>query len=64
MDSDIERLWVLFYRIASLLRQHWIVLVGNQDAYLGQLDVDGGEVAVAMLRRPGAKVVNAAAAAT
>ncbi len=42
----------LFYRIAILLRQHVIVLAGNQDAYIGQLDIDGGEVLVAVLRRP------------
>jgi hypothetical protein len=40
--SDVERQRALFYRIAILLRQHVIVLAGNQDAYLGQLDVDGG----------------------
>lgn len=50
--SDVERLRALFYRVAILLRQHAIVLAGNQDAYLGQLDVDGGEVLVAILRRP------------
>lgn len=50
--SDVERLRALFYRIAILLRQHAIVLAGNQDAYLAQLDLDGGEVLVAILRRP------------
>lgn len=50
--SVTEQLRALFYRIAILLRQHAIVLAGNQDAYLGQLDIDGGEVVVAVLRRP------------
>jgi hypothetical protein len=50
--SDVERLRALFYRTAILLRQHAIVLAGNRDAYLGQLDIDGGEVLVAILRRP------------
>jgi hypothetical protein len=50
--SVAEQMRSLFYRIAILLRQHAIVLAGNQDAYLGQLDIDGGEVLVAVLRRP------------
>ena len=50
--SVTEQLWALAYRIAILLRQHAIVLAGNQDAYLGQLDIDGAEVLVAVLRRP------------
>jgi hypothetical protein len=50
--SVTEQLRALLYRIAILLRQHAIVLAGNQDAYLGQLDIDGGEVRVAILRRP------------
>jgi hypothetical protein len=52
LASIVERLRSLLYRIAILLRQHAIVLAGNQDAYLGQLDIDGGEVLVAVLRRP------------
>lgn len=50
--ADLERLTGLYYRIALLLRQHWIVLAGDQGSYLGQLDVDGGQVFVATLRRP------------
>lgn len=50
--ADTERLTGLYYRIALLLRQHWIVLAGDRDSYLGQLDVDGGQVLVATLRRP------------
>jgi hypothetical protein len=52
LTSVTERLSALFYRIAILLRQHLIVLAGNRDAYLGQLDIDGGEVRLALLRRP------------
>ena len=52
LTSVAEQLRSLFYRMAILLRQHAIVLAGNQDAYLGQLDIDGGEVLVAVLRRP------------
>lgn len=50
--SVTEQLRALFYRIAILLGQHVIVLAGNQDAYLAQLDIDGGEVRLALLRRP------------
>jgi hypothetical protein len=50
--SEGEALRSLFYRIAILLRQHMIVLAGNQDAYIGQLDIDAGEVVIAILRRP------------
>lgn len=50
--SVAEQLRSLFYRIAILLRQHAIMLAGNKDAYVGQLDIDGGEVLVAVLRRP------------
>ena len=52
LASIVKELRSLSYRVAILLRQHAIVLAGNQDAYLGQLDVDGGEVLVAVLRRP------------
>ena len=52
LTSVAEQLRSLFYRIAILLRQHAIVLAGNQDAYLGQLDIDDGDVLVAILRRP------------
>jgi hypothetical protein len=52
LTSIAEQLRSLFYRIAILLRQHAIVLAGDQDAYLGQLDIDGGEVLIAVLRRP------------
>jgi hypothetical protein len=51
-SSVAAQLRSLFYRIAILLRQHVVVLAGNQDAYIAQLDVDGGEVLVAVLRRP------------
>ncbi len=52
--SDLVRLQRLYDRMAILLRQHWILLAGDQDAYLGRLDVDGSDnkVFVAVLARP------------
>ena len=50
--ADVARLQHLFDRVEVLLRQHLITLAGYTDAYLGQLDLEKGEVVVATLKRP------------
>jgi len=52
VTADVTRLQNLFDRVETLLRQHVITLAGYRDAYLGQLDLDKGEVVVASLKRP------------
>jgi hypothetical protein len=50
--ADVARLQHLFDRVEVLLRQHVITLAGYRDAYLGQLDLEKGEVVVGTLKRP------------
>lgn len=50
--ADLARLQNLFDRVEVLLRQHLITLAGYRDAYVGQLDLEKGEVVVATLKRP------------
>ena len=50
--ADAARLQSLFDRLQVLLRQHLVTLGGYQHAYLGQVDLEKGEVLVATLSRP------------
>jgi len=59
--ADAARLQSLFDRLEVLLRQHLITLAGYQHAYLGQVDLEKGEVLVATLNRPPGWVASNAA---
>ena len=51
IDADIKHLRELTMKIVTLLRKHWIVVVGGQHAFMGSLDITNATAQAAIMDR-------------